>query len=77
MHPFYDFALCGGGGWHMFVLWILLVGVIVWLILSLKNGRFNQNSQQHQRESALDIAKKRYARGEISKDELDEIKRNL
>jgi len=73
MHAFYDFGLWGGG-WHMFILWILLLGVIVWLIFSLKNAKQNQNSQQ---ESALDIAKKRYANGEITKAELDEIKRNL
>lgn len=64
-------------GWHdmglgipMIIFWILIIVVIVWLI---QNSRRNKTSA----ESALDIAKKRYAKGEISKKELDEIKRNL
>ncbi|HEY5715388.1 MAG TPA: hypothetical protein VIS54_03160 [Psychromonas sp.] len=70
MHAFYDFGLFGGG-WHMIVLWILLLAVSIWLVFSLKN------SNQNQPESALEIAKKRYAKGEISKTELDEITRSL
>jgi len=70
MHAFYDLGLFAGGG-HMFIFWILLLGVVIWLVFSFKN------SNQNQPESALDIAKKRYAKGELTKAELDEIKRNL
>ena len=66
MHGLYDFGPFAGGG-HMFVLWILLLGVFIWLVFSVKK------SNQNQTESALDMAKKRYAKGELTKTELDEI----
>ncbi|PWI33201.1 electron transporter RnfE [Vibrio albus] len=70
MHGFYDWGLFSGGGF-MFLFWILLIIAIIWLVFSSKN---RNNSPT---ETALDIAKKRYAAGEITKEELDEIKRNL
>lgn len=66
-------------GWHdmgqgmgiiMMIFWILVVLGVVWLI---QNSRRDKTST----ESALEIAQKRYAKGEISKEQLDEIKRNL
>jgi len=66
-------------GWHdmgmgmgiiMIIFWILVILVVVWLI---QNSRRDKPST----ESALEIAQKRYAKGEISKEQLDEIKRNI
>lgn len=68
MFGWHDMGL--GMGISMMIFWILIIVVIVWLIQ-------NQRNDKTSAESALDIAKKRYAKGEISKEELDEIKRNL
>jgi len=60
----------GYGGPFMWVFWILLIAVIgaaVYFVL-LKNK---------ERESSMDILKKRYARGEISKEEFERIKDEL
>jgi len=66
-------------GWHdmgmgmgviMMIFWVLMILVVVWLF---QNARRDKTST----ESALEIAQKRYAKGEISKEQLDEIKRNL
>ncbi len=66
-------------GWHeigigmglpMIFFWILMVLVVVWLIQSSRGDKTST-------ESALEIAKKRYAKGEINKEQLDEIKRNI
>lgn len=64
---------CGGNSIMMILFIILIAAAIYWLIKSAQN-RGNIGSQT---ESALDIAKKRYARGEISKDEFEQMKKDL
>jgi putative membrane protein len=56
-----------------FLFWFIVLALIIYAIKNLSGHR----SSYHSDETALDIAKKRYARGEISKEELDEIKENL
>ena len=56
------------------VYWIIIVLVGYFLIKSLmKKGGIHQAVGK----SALDIAKERYAKGEINKEEFEEIKTNL
>ncbi len=65
------------GGIFMIVFWALvivgLVFLIRWLAVSTKSsGQGNSGS-----ETALDVLKKRYARGEINKEEFEEKKKDL
>lgn len=60
----------GFGGMFMWIIFIALIAVVVYFLIKQSKGMSHG-------ESALDIAKKRYARGEITKEELDEIKKNL
>jgi putative membrane protein len=70
-----------GGGWLwtilMVIFWIaVIVGIVLlirWLILSTRTATPNQR----QDESAIDILKKRYARGEIDKEEFEQRKKDL
>lgn len=74
-----------GGGWgfgifgmiFMLVFWVLIIAGIVlvvrWLV---EQGRPGSPSGPAG-ESALDVLKKRYARGEIGKEEFDQKKRDL
>lgn len=71
----------GNMGWFglifMGLFWVLLIVLIVllirWLLSSGPAG-----SQDHNREeSALEVLKKRYARGEIDKEEFEAKKRDL
>lgn len=55
-----------GMGW---IFWIILLGVVIWFI-------YYTSSQISQKDTPLDILKKRYARGEIDKEEYEE-KRNV
>jgi len=65
------------GGWIMWLLIIIVIGVVVYLIIrTQKTGRVS-GAVLSRDETALDIAKKRYARGEITKDEYESIKQNL
>ena len=66
----------GMGIWMLFgvVFWILvIVGIVllvVWVVQKAVRGEGTEGS-------ALEILKKRYARGEISKEEFEEKKRDL
>lgn len=51
----------------------LIVTAVYYLIRALSNNRSSQNSFRE----PLDIARERYAKGEITKAELDEIKKEL
>jgi putative membrane protein len=70
-----------GMGWFgtivMAAFWIaVIVGVVFlirWLALSMRAGSHGATSG----ESALEILKKRYARGEIDKEEFEAKKRDL
>jgi len=59
------------GGW-MIIFWAVFIGLIVWGIIWL-----NRRGGSIPRRSPLDIAKERYASGEISKEEFEEIKKRL
>lgn len=64
---------CGHGFFSFLLLAVLILGIIA-LVRHLRGkGRLSQSGG----ESALDILKKRYARGEISKEEFDRVKNDL
>ncbi|MBI5574939.1 MAG: SHOCT domain-containing protein [Deltaproteobacteria bacterium] len=69
----------GGMGFWMVIaaiFWLILaVGVVLLAVWALQ--RFRAGSGQRTEESALDILKKRYARGEISREEYEEKKRDI
>lgn len=65
----------GYGGMFMGLIWIIIVGVIVYFVLdrSKKAGRTNDPLGV----SPLEILKKRYASGEITKEEYDQLKSDI
>ncbi len=65
------------GIWMVFNLafWILVIAGIVWLVVRV--GQKAVGTRSTAEESALEILKKRYARGEISTAEYEEKKRDL
>ena len=67
-----------GWGWFMPVLMILFWGLVVWGIVALVRGASSGNTASSgQAESAVEVLKKRYARGEINKEEFEEKKKDL
>ncbi len=60
-------------GLGMLLFWILILGGGVWLVQTLAHSS-GSSSIPAQGESPLDILKKRYSRGEITKDEFEEMK---
>ena len=66
-----------GGGWFMAIMMVVFWGLIIWGIIALV--RYLNGSRQNypQDNSALDILKRRYAQGEINKEEFEEKKKAL
>jgi putative membrane protein len=69
--------MMGGFGGGLFMgLGMLLVGLLViWGVVILIRG--NSDSQTHHSESAFDILKRRYASGELTKEEFEQKKKDL
>lgn len=70
------------GGWHggFFgpLMMLLLIGlIIVAVVLLVRRGEGQDGSPDQSDETPLDILKKRFARGEIDKDEFEERRRTL
>ena len=63
------------GGW-MIIAWIIIVGLIVWAVVALTR-RGAASPPAGERREALEIAKERYARGEISREDFEQIKKDL
>ena len=64
-----------GFGW---LFWIVILVLVIWAVIRLVNASQNRDVPPVSREeSPLDILKKRYARGEISQEEFERMKKDL
>lgn len=60
----------------MVLIWVAAIGGTIWLF-SLVLTRITGNHQPPAAESTLDILKRRYARGEISQEQFEDMRREL
>ncbi len=60
------------GGLWMLLFWGGLIALIVWIVIKLsrRNGATSKSSP-------LDLAKERYAKGEIAREEFEQLKKDL
>jgi putative membrane protein len=67
-----------GWMWLMPVFWIVFLGLVIWAIVAaVRSSSESKGSNSSKADTALEVLKKRYARGEISKEEYEEKKRDL
>ncbi len=73
-------GMLGGFSWWWFmpIFFILFWGLVIWGIVTLVRGLSgSRGSDSSRADSALEVLKKRYARGEIDKEEYEEKKKDL
>ena len=81
----HGFGFMGGwggfGGWMM-IFWVLLIVLFVFGVARMgrwhhMGGCCSMEHDGHDSRNAVDIARERYARGEISEEEFKKIKKDL
>jgi putative membrane protein len=65
------------GGLTMLLFWGALIALVFFTVRAFSARNRHAGPQPATAESALEVLKKRYARGEISKAEYDEIRQQL
>lgn len=60
------------GSLFMIIFWGGLIALIVWTMT--KQNRRGETTQKH---SLLDVVRERYAKGEISREEFEQLKKDL
>lgn len=73
-------GMMGGFSWWWFmpIFMILFWGLVIWGIVALVRGPSgSRGSNSSTADSALEVLKRRYARGEINKEEYEEKKKDI
>ena len=77
------FGFGGFGFFFMLLFWLLIIGLVVWVIAQVFSRTNTQTTGggstqiSTQQNTALEVLKQRYARGEITKSEYEEMRREL
>jgi putative membrane protein len=64
------------GEWLMILLWLAVAALLIWGIITISKNT-GRSSATLERQKPIDIAKERYAKGEITREEFKQIKQDL
>lgn len=71
----------GGGMWFggilMLAFWVLIIGGAVWLVVTLARNNQGAVATTAPGQSSLAILQARYAKGEVTKEQFDQMRRDL
>ena len=59
----------------MVVFWSLIIALVIWLVV--RATRRGTDGEGPERRTSLDIARERYAKGEITKEQYEQLKKDL
>lgn len=72
--------MMSSGGMFMWLILLIAIGVVIYIAMQASRNRDFQGSSSAgpgTKESAMDILRKRYAGGQISKEEFEAMKKDL
>ena len=64
----------GYGGMFMWLIFLIVIGLLIYFVVQARNTKGMTPTQN---ESPMDILKRRYAKGEIAKEEFERMKKDL
>jgi len=64
----------GYGGMFMWIIFLIVIGFLIYFMIQAQKTKGQSPAQN---ESPLDILKRRYAKGEVSKEEYERMKKDL
>ena len=64
----------GYGGMFMWIILLIVIGLVIYFFIQTRKTKGRSSTQN---ESHLDILKKRYAKGEIAKEEYEKMKKDF
>lgn len=74
----FGMGVFGIGMLMMVLFWVLIIGGAIWLIATLARGStVTPGSTLPATQNALDVLKARYAKGEITKEQFDQMRHDL
>jgi putative membrane protein len=65
---------CGYGGMFMWLIFLIAIGLLIYFFIQAQKTKGQTPTEN---ESPLDILKKRYAKGEINKEDFERMKSDL
>lgn len=65
------------GGLLMVAFWVLIIGGAVWLVVTLARSSQGTSATTTAGQSPLAILQTRYAKGEITKEQFDQLRQDL
>ncbi|MFQ5419501.1 MAG: SHOCT domain-containing protein [Anaerolineae bacterium] len=71
------FGMGMSSGIWMIIVWAIVTGISIWLLATLFPKTGHHSNHRHADHDALSILQRRYASGELSKEEFETLRRHL
>ena len=70
-------VMWGFGILHMLLIWVVVIGAFVWLMRAIRFRPHHGFGMPPPPDTALDVLKKRYAAGEINREEFEQKRKDI